>query len=79
MLCESNIAGARAALHAETGIPIVKDSSANKCGVICSSFEINSSMLLSHDEFLAIKPALVKVFWSFESRFCPSMRYECID
>lgn len=53
-------AGARAALHAETGIPIVKDSSANKCGVICSSFEINSSMLLSHDEFLAIKPELVK-------------------
>jgi glutamate dehydrogenase len=39
--------GAREALHKATGIPIVKDSSANKCGVICSSFEIMSSMLLS--------------------------------
>jgi glutamate dehydrogenase len=46
---------ARAALHAETGIPIVKDSSANKCGVICSSFEIMSSMLLSDQEFKQVK------------------------
>jgi glutamate dehydrogenase len=53
-------AGARRELHAATGIPIVKDSSANKCGVICSSFEIMSSMLLSEPEFLAVKPALVK-------------------
>jgi glutamate dehydrogenase len=36
-------------------ILIVRDSSANKCGVICSSFEIAASMLLSEDEFLEIK------------------------
>lgn len=29
----------------------VKDSSANKCGVICSSFEIVSSMLMTSEEF----------------------------
>mmetsp|Transcript_39648 Transcript_39648/g.73037 ORF Transcript_39648/g.73037 Transcript_39648/m.73037 type:complete len:1251 (+) Transcript_39648:78-3830(+) len=51
---------ARDAMHAETGIPIVKDSSANKCGVICSSFEIMSSMLLSDTEFAAVKPELVE-------------------
>jgi glutamate dehydrogenase len=49
---------ARAAMHAETGIPIVKDSSANKCGVICSSFEIMSSMLLSDQEFANVKTVL---------------------
>lgn len=38
---------------------IVKDSSANKCGVICSSYEIMSSMLLSGEEFRASKPAIV--------------------
>ena len=52
--------GARAALHAATGLPIVKDSSANKCGVICSSFEVMASMLLSEDEFTAVKSQLVK-------------------
>jgi len=50
--------GARAAMYAETGIPIVKDSSANKCGVICSSFEIMSSMLLDEEEFAANKEEL---------------------
>lgn len=33
----------------------VKDSSANKCGVICSSFEIVSSMLMSSEEFTKSK------------------------
>ncbi len=42
------------------GVAIVKDSSANKCGVICSSMEIIAGMLLSEDQFLAIKPAYVK-------------------
>ena len=37
----------------------MKDSSANKCGVICSSYEIIASMLLSEDEFLAIKSRFV--------------------
>jgi glutamate dehydrogenase len=51
--------GAREAMHKATGIPIVKDSSANKCGVICSSFEIMSSMLLSEAEFTSVKKELV--------------------
>merc|ERR1711920_85285 len=36
------------------------DSSANKCGVITSSFEICASMLLSEEEFLAIKDEVVE-------------------
>ena len=42
------------------GALIFKDSSANKCGVICSSYEIIASMLLSTEEFLAIKPRFVE-------------------
>lgn len=42
------------------GVLIVKDSTANKCGVICSSYEIGASMVLSEDEFLKIKPAFVE-------------------
>merc|ERR1712045_1091956 len=52
--------GARQLLFDKAGVRIVKDSSANKCGVITSSFEICSSMLLSEDEFLAIKDDVVK-------------------
>ncbi|MHC4991192.1 MAG: NAD-glutamate dehydrogenase domain-containing protein [Planctomycetota bacterium] len=44
----------------ESGVLIVKDSSANKCGVICSSFEIIASMLLSEEEFLVIKDEFVE-------------------
>ncbi len=44
----------------EAGSLIFKDSSANKCGVICSSFEIGASMMLSTDEFLDIKPVFVE-------------------
>merc|ERR1719262_968029 len=44
----------------DRGIRIVKDSSANKAGVCCSSYEIVSSMLLSKDEFLDIKEELVE-------------------
>jgi glutamate dehydrogenase len=43
----------------DMGAVIVKDSSANKCGVICSSFEIVASMLLSEQEFLQIKDQFV--------------------
>ncbi|MGI9015072.1 MAG: NAD-glutamate dehydrogenase domain-containing protein [Phycisphaerales bacterium] len=43
----------------DLGALIFKDSSANKCGVICSSFEISASMVLSADEFLAIKSTFV--------------------
>lgn len=42
------------------GVSIVKDSSANKCGVICSSYEIVASMMLrSQDDFVQHKDALV--------------------
>ena len=35
--------GARHELAEAAGVVVVKDSSANKCGVICSSFEIIAS------------------------------------
>ncbi|MDD4099429.1 MAG: NAD-glutamate dehydrogenase, partial [Lentisphaeria bacterium] len=41
------------------GVWIVKDASANKCGVITSSYEIISGLLLEEDEFRAVKPVLV--------------------
>jgi glutamate dehydrogenase len=41
------------------GVTIVKDSSANKCGVVTSSCEIAASMLISKDEFMSIKQELV--------------------
>ena len=41
------------------GTLILKDSSANKCGVICSSFEIGACMLLSEEEFMEIKETFV--------------------
>jgi len=46
---------ARLALFEHTALPIVKDSSANKCGVICSSMEIRASMCVTDDEFVALK------------------------
>jgi len=50
---------ARKLLHEHANVSIVKDSSANKCGVITSSCEVQASMLLSKAEFMANKPALV--------------------
>lgn len=47
-------------LLTEAGTTIFKDSSANKCGVICSSFEIASSMLMDESQFLTIKPRYVE-------------------
>lgn len=41
------------------GIIIVKDASANKCGVICSSYEIIGGLLMSDREFLENKPVYV--------------------
>lgn len=41
------------------GVAIIKDSSANKCGVICSSFEVLASMLLTEREFLDHKSEFV--------------------
>lgn len=42
------------------GILVVKDSSANKGGVICSSYEVLASLLLSSEEFCAIKELYVQ-------------------
>jgi glutamate dehydrogenase len=50
--------GAREEL-CKKGATIIKDSSANKCGVICSSYEISACMVLSDDEFLQIKDTYV--------------------
>lgn len=44
----------------KAGCLIFKDSSANKCGVICSSYEIGASMLLTEKQFLAIKATFVE-------------------
>ena len=50
---------ARAALAQAAQVLFVKDSSANKCGVICSSFEIAASLLIDEQGFLDIKGAFV--------------------
>ncbi|MBN4066616.1 NAD-glutamate dehydrogenase [Simkania negevensis] len=42
------------------GAVIVKDSSANKCGVICSSYEIICGLTLSDAEFMEHKSLLVE-------------------
>jgi len=52
-------ADARKALFDEAGVVIVKDSSANKGGVITSSYEIIAAMLLSEDEFFQNKEKIV--------------------
>lgn len=50
---------ARLALE-DKGVIIIKDSSANKGGVICSSFEVLSSLTLTKDEFLEHKEEIVQ-------------------
>lgn len=50
---------ARRALE-EKGVLIIKDSSANKTGVICSSFEVLSGLTLGDEKFLENKQQLVK-------------------
>lgn len=52
-------ASARRALSEELDVTIIKDSSANKCGVICSSFEILACMLLEPDELVSHKDRFV--------------------
>lgn len=44
----------------ELGVLIIKDSSANKTGVICSSFEVLSGLALGDDNFLLNKDQLVE-------------------
>jgi glutamate dehydrogenase len=41
------------------GVCIIKDSSANKTGVICSSYEIIASLVLNKQEFLEIKETYI--------------------
>ncbi len=43
----------------ELGVLIIKDSSANKGGVICSSFEVLCCLCLKPEEFIKEKPQLV--------------------
>ena len=51
----------RARKQLETlGVLIVKDSSANKGGVICSSFEVLAGLVLTEKEFLEHKPIFMK-------------------
>ncbi len=49
---------ARRALE-DHGVLIIKDSSANKGGVTCSSFEVLCSLVLSEEEFINLKPKLM--------------------
>ena len=43
----------------EKGVLIIKDSSANKTGVICSSYEIIAGLTISQEEFIEIKETYV--------------------
>lgn len=43
----------------DKGVIIMKDSSANKGGVICSSYEVIGGLCLNDDQFMAIKNKLV--------------------
>jgi glutamate dehydrogenase len=49
---------ARANLE-KAGLVVIKDSSANKGGVICSSYEVLAGLVLSDEEFIALKPRYV--------------------
>ncbi len=51
--------GARELIQ-QRGVWIVKDASANKCGVITSSHEILAGLMLSEDEFREVKEELVE-------------------
>lgn len=51
--------GARKALE-KLGVLIFKDSSCNKGGVICSSFEVLASLCMNEEEFLKEKQAYIK-------------------
>ncbi len=50
---------ARSALE-KLGVVIIKDSSANKGGVICSSFEVLSGLVMKEEDFLRYKHELVE-------------------
>ncbi len=50
--------GARVELQ-KRGVVVIRDASANKCGVISSSYEILANLLMSDEEFLANKKTYV--------------------
>jgi glutamate dehydrogenase len=49
----------------EKGVIIIKDSSANKGGVICSSLEVQCGLVLSDEEFIQNKPEIMKDVLAF--------------
>ena len=51
-------AGARLELE-KVGLVVIKDSSANKGGVICSSYEVLAGLVMSDEEFIALKDLYV--------------------
>ncbi len=60
--------GARRALE-KLGVIIIKDSSANKGGVICSSFEVLAGLVLKEEEFIQHKSTIVEeILSTIESR-----------
>ncbi len=60
--------GARKELE-KLGVIIIKDSSANKGGVICSSFEVLTGLVLSEEEFIQHKSTIVEqILTIIESR-----------
>ena len=50
---------ARIALE-QKGVVVIRDSSANKCGVICSSYEVLAGLLLDEHEFIECKERYVR-------------------
>ncbi|MDD3119191.1 MAG: NAD-glutamate dehydrogenase, partial [Victivallales bacterium] len=55
----------------QRGVWIIKDASANKCGVITSSYEILSGLMLSETEFKQVKEELIKeVMTILQRRAC---------
>jgi len=44
----------------DAGLMVIKDSSANKGGVICSSYEVLAGLVLSEAEFVAVKADYVR-------------------
>ena len=66
LTCKAIVEGANIYFNAkareliqDAGILMIKDSSANKAGVICSSYETLSSLMLSAEEFKEIKQEYV--------------------
>ena len=56
--------GARRELE-KLGVIIIKDSSCNKGGVICSSLEVLASLCMSEEEFIKEKPQYIKEVLEF--------------